>query len=92
MPAALGKRKRGAPKEEDEEEDDKAQLQALLQRHFEARFKPLDATFSRPAVGEGDDEDEDDETLSDPSESEWDGIPEDEDEGAYLAISRRIER
>ena len=82
MPAALGKRKRGAPKEEGEECDDQAQLQALLQRHFEARFKPLDPTFSQPAVeDDDDDEDEDDETLSDPSESEWDGISEDSEDG-----------
>ncbi|KAK4456138.1 protein FAF1 [Podospora aff. communis PSN243] len=80
MPAALGKRKRGASKEEGEDGDDKAQLQALLQRHFEARFKPLDATFAQPAAREDDDdEDEDDERLTDHSESEWDGISEDED-------------
>ncbi|KAK0645985.1 hypothetical protein B0T16DRAFT_412361 [Cercophora newfieldiana] len=80
MTAALGKRKRGAPKEGGERDADKAQLQALLQRHFEARFKPLDATFSQPAGGEDEDDDEDDETLSDPSESEWDGISGDEDD------------
>jgi len=80
MTAALGKRKRGAPKEDEGEgENDKAQLQALLQRHFEARFKPLDATFSRPA--EDEDGDEDDDTLSDFSDSEWDGISEGDDDG-----------
>ncbi|KAK0623396.1 hypothetical protein B0T14DRAFT_516127 [Immersiella caudata] len=80
MPATLGKRKRGAPKKEGENGEDKAQLQALLQRHFEARFKPLDPIFSQPPPeNHDDDENEDDDTLSDPSETEWDGISEDED-------------
>ncbi|KAK5664219.1 hypothetical protein OQA88_435 [Cercophora sp. LCS_1] len=76
MTAALGKRKRTAVKEKEERDDDAADLHALLQRHFESRFKPLETAPLRKPTDSDDESDdgEDDDTLSDPSEDEWLGV------------------
>ncbi len=84
MSTALGKRKRVAPKEKEEGESDAADLQAILQRHFEARFKPIAVAPVRKAEDE-EDEDDDDETMSDLSDDddEWGGLSDDGDNGLY---------
>jgi len=85
MPATtIGKRKREPPpprneKGEGEESGNRSELRALLQRHFETRFKPLDTAFSQPVDKYAEEEDEDDdEMLSDASGSEWGGFSGDE--------------
>ena len=68
-------------------------LQALLQKHFEARFKPLPADLvkpnPRPSNDQDDDDDDDDDydsdDLSHPSDSEadndaWDGLSGDDED------------
>lgn len=96
MTMALGKRKRTAAKEKEEENDSAADLHALLQRHFESRFKPLEtAPLRKPADSESDvnSDEEDDDTLSDPSEDEWSGVSDSDHDGkpnAYPPIIRII--
>lgn len=94
MSATLGKRKRGEAKGADEELTGATDLQALLQRHFEARFKPLETGSVRRKADSDEDEDEDDldgydddDTVTDSSEDEWDGISDDEDGGMLQICS-----
>ena len=96
MASTLGKRKRSAPLESRKDESDgggPADLHALLQRHFEARFKPLvTASLARQKAGTGTDTDSDgdgdddrgEETVTDSSESEWGGVSEGEDDDGTL--------
>ncbi|KAK3942954.1 protein FAF1 [Diplogelasinospora grovesii] len=91
MPSLLGKRK-ARPTEDEKptvakEEAEVEDAQAILRRHFEARFKlpvdltPLATTSTRFTTAEQDDEeDTDDEDLSDDEDGSWDGVSEDEDE------------
>ncbi|KAL2164464.1 hypothetical protein VTH06DRAFT_3680 [Thermothelomyces fergusii] len=91
MPGLLGKRKLQST---EEEPDAALNAQELLRRHFEAHFKPLD--IAAPAVpakatandgSRGGDSDAghdvyDGETDQDESDSEWDGISDDDISGA----------
>ncbi|KAK1751713.1 hypothetical protein QBC47DRAFT_390816 [Echria macrotheca] len=91
--STLGKRKRAAAKSAESETSDQDRVQALLQQHFEARFKPIDiAPIQRASEPEEDDDDEEDDnyTLSDPSDaesdSEWGGISDGGDEAPKVEV------
>jgi hypothetical protein len=90
MPGLLGKRKSRPTEEETEPVLD---AQEILRRHFEARFKPIDAAAraappnksnkSKKSAPNHDSDDSQDDDDSDAdagqSESEWDGVSEDAD-------------
>lgn len=84
MAVTLGKRKRRAEPEKkkvaatvDSDSENEVEARALFQKAFEARFKPLEV---QPVRNEdSDDIDSDDRDDESADESDWDGIPEDED-------------
>jgi len=86
MSKALGKRKRGEAKTTGGEFSNANDLEAILQRHFESRFKPLETkpTWTSAESIEGEDDldgyGDDDDKIGDSSEDQWDGISDDEDD------------
>ncbi|AEO57735.1 hypothetical protein MYCTH_101762 [Thermothelomyces thermophilus ATCC 42464] len=100
MPGLLGKRK---SRSTEEEPDAIVNAQELLRRHFEARFKPLDiaarAAPAKPTAhndSRGDDSDvghdaRDGEADLDESDSEWDGISDDDSSGGEETEAPAVE-
>ncbi len=87
MTSVLGKRKTRHTEEKAESPENLEDARTILQRHFEARFKPLKVASLKPSRLDSDEEDEDDSTISDESESEWDGISESGGDGKPDALT-----
>ena len=78
MAMSMGKRKREDDEGDSEDDtEDGSNMKALFQKAFEAKFKPLPPPETRPSYEEQPVPDED---SNDSDESEWDGLPEDNEQ------------